>query len=571
MIAEEQRIAKEKAAEQDRERQRKAEEERVRREAVKRAAAEEAARKEAERKKRQQEEREREEEAKRKRQEAQDKARREKEAREKEVKEKERKEKEEKAAKEKAEKERIAKEKAEKDRLAKEKAEKDRLAKLRDEEEKAKKEEAARKERAAAEQARQAAAAAQREREAKEQSAAAERAAQQERAAAAAIAKHAQEKSRTSHPIPARPVSTHAPPPLPLSQPSPIKANASASTSMHRGQSGPLLSAAGQKVMPPTFMSQPIPGMQYASGSRAPSHNLAPGPYRSAGFPSGVSPVYGSTNGGPSQPPPGRFNEPSPLLGMPGLSSGPIGMGFPSQPKSRPAPIGSMDEFSPPHFGSRALSSAGAHELPSQLNSLSLADPNSHSHSAFPPHTAPGPIGPPKAIPTPIGRPSLYPDSAAHPHRARSPVPEKVMGSAALGSEDDEIVQTSRRNTSNGWDIPSTATAGHGSRWSTAPTSSNIWSSGLSGSVGHSGVDLLHQSSWNPAPPPHVGAGQPQQLRQGSFGNLGAGAFGGIGPNSGPFGSGLNLFSPPLSSTSNPHSQQQQHSHQHPPSHNQHH
>jgi hypothetical protein len=456
------------------------------------------------------------------------------------------------------------------------------LAKLRDEEEKAKKDEAAKKERAAAEQARQAAAA-QREREAKEQFAAAERAAQQEKAAAAAIAKHAQEKARAAHPIPVRPgSSTNAPPPLPLSQPSPIKANASASTSMHRGQSGPLLSAAGQKTMPPTFMSQPIPGMSYGSGSRAPSHNLAPGPYRPAGFPSGISPVYGTSNGGPSQPPPGRFTEPSPQFGMPsGLPSGPIGMGFPSQPKSRPAPIGSADDFSPPpHFGSRALSSAGAHELPSQLNSLSLGDASSHSHSPYPPHSAaPGPIGPPKAIPTPIGRPSLYPDSAAHPHRARSPVPEKVMGSAALGSDDDEIVQTGRRATSNGWDIPSTATA-HGSRWSTAPTSSNIWSSGLSGgsgSIGHTGVDLLHNSSWNPAPPPHVGAGQPQQIRQGSFGNLGAGAFGGIGPNSGPFGSssGLNLFSPPLSSTSNPHQHQQQHQPQHPPSHththNQHH
>ena len=566
-MAEEQRIAKERAAEQERERQKKAEEERLRREAVKRAAAEEAARKEAERKKRQQEEREREEEAKRKRQEAQDKARREKEAREKEAKEKERKEKEDKAAKDKAEKERIAKEKAEKDRGAKEKAEKDRLAKLRDEEEKAKKEEAARKERAAAEQARQAAA--QREREAKEQFAAAERAAQQEKAAAAAAAKHAQEKVRTTHPIPVRPGSSShpsqpLPPPIPMNQPSPIKVNATASTSMHRGQSGPLLSAANQKPMAPTFMSQPIPGMQYASGSRAPSlsQNLAPGSYLTpAGFPS-VSPVYG-LNGKPSPAPPSRFTDPSPPFGLPG---GPIGMGYPSQPKSRPPPIGSLDEFSPPHFGSRALSSAGAHELPTQLSSMSLGDSTStaHSLSAFPPHSAaPGPIGPPKAAPTPIGRPSLHPDAPTLPHRNRSPIPDKVLGSAALGSDDDEIVQTGRRNTSNGWDIPSTA---QGSRWSTAPISNNIWgASGLSGSGNHgSGIDLLHgNTSWNPNPPPH--AGQAQQLRQGSFGGLGAGGFGGIGPNSGPFGTGLNLFSPPPSSTSNHNSLP--HPHQHPPHH----
>jgi hypothetical protein len=322
---------------------------------------------------------------------------------------------------------------------------------------------------------------------------------------------------------------------------------------MHRGQSGPMLSANGQKTMAPNFHSQPLPSMSYASGSRVTSHsqNLAPGSYR-PGFSSTVSPVY-PPNGGPSTAPPGRFGDSGPSFG--GMSTAPIGMGFPSQPKARtPA---SLDEFSPPHFGTRTLSTAGVHELPSQLNAMSLGDAtSSHSHSAYPPHSAaPGPIGPPKAVPTPIGRP-LYADAnPTHPHRARSPVPEKVLGSAALGSDDDEIVQTGRRNTSNGWDIPTATTAGQGSRWSTAPTTSNIWASGLSGSAGPSNMDHLHvNSTWNTAPPPHIGAGQPgQQLRQGSFGNLGVGAFG-MGSNSGPFGA-LNLFS-----TTNPN----MNSHPHP-------
>lgn len=547
-LAEEQRIAKEKAAELERERQKKAEEERLRREAVKKAAAEEAARKDAERKKRQQEERERDEEAKRKRQEATDKARREKEAREKEIKEKERKDREEKAARDKAEKERIAKEKAEKDRLVKEKAEKDRLAKLKEEEEKAKREEVARKERQERQAAEHARHAAQREKEAKEREAAAERAAHEK--AMAAANKAAQDKARSSQPIPIRPGSTsHGPIPLPINQPSPIKANASASSSMHRGQSGPLLSAGNSKTSTPAFMSQPIPPMTY-QGPRITSNsqNLAPGSFRS-GFPS-VSPVY-TSNGGPSPAPPSR-SFPEPASSPFDIRSAPIGMGFPQQ-KTRPAPIGSMDELSPTHLGPRVLS-GGSNDLPSQLGSLSLmSEPSSSAgpqHTSYHPAPGPAPIGPPKSIPQPIGRPSYY-DSHTAPlsNRPRSPVkPDQVLGSAALGSDDDVVVPQPRRNTSSTWDVPASA-PGMSNRWSAAPVAaSSIWNPGPSDipplSQTHNG-----QSHWNQTYlPPSSGP----QARQPSFSGLGGGPFG-SGPGNGPFGSGLNLFSTPHPTNSHNH------------------
>lgn len=75
------------------------------------------------------------------------------------------------------------------------------------------------------------------------------------------------------------------------------------------------------------------------------------------------------------------------------------------------------------------------------------------------PSVAPGaPVGPPTAGPSPVGA-----------GRAPSPPPPgQVLGSAALG-EDDEIVQPTRRSNSAGWKM----SAPGAGRWSTAPP--NIW------------------------------------------------------------------------------------------------
>jgi hypothetical protein len=207
--------------------------------------------------------------------------------------------------------------------------------------------------------------------------------------------------------------------------------------------------------------------------------------------------------------------------------------------------------------------------LPSQLNALSLMHESSsssnglsHGPSHVPSHVpslvpssqaynlapGPAPIGPPKAAPQPIGRPSYHENHMAPgSNRPRSPVkPDQVLGSAALGSDDDVVVQHSKRNTSNQWDMPPhTAAPGGGvsNRWSTAPTA-NIWNTT---STDHSQLAPLGPSQgpshWNQSflPPPPAG----QQPRQNSFGGgLGGNPFG-AGPGNGPFGSGLNLFSTP--------------------------
>jgi hypothetical protein len=319
------------------------------------------------------------------------------------------------------------------------------------------------------------------------------------------------------------------------------------------------LSGSGSKTATPAgFMSLPMPNVNY-QGQRIASHgqNLAPGAYRPT-YPS-VSPVYAS-NGGPS-PAPIRSSFPEPSSSPFDMRSAPIGMGFPPQQKSRPAPIGSMDELSPTHMGSRVLS-GGSSDLPSQLNALSLMHESSlssnglshgpsHVTSGQSYHLAPGPapIGPPKAAPQPIGRPSYHENHlASGANRPRSPVrSDQVLGSAALGSDDDVVVSHTKRNTSNQWDMPPhTAAPGGGisNRWSTAPTAS-IWNSTAND---HSHIGPLGaapvQSHWSQTPfsaPPPIG----QQTRQNSLGSgLGGGPFG-AGPGNGPFGSGLNLFSTP--------------------------
>jgi len=459
-VAAEIEAAKAKADQAEKDRQKRAEEERTRREAVKKAAQEEQARQAADRKKRQQEEKEREEEAAKKKREREEKARKEREAREKEAKEKERRDRDERLAKDKAdkaEKERLATEKAENDRVAKEareKAEKERLAKVEDDrQEKARKDEASRKEREAAEQAKVLAAQqAQRER-VRAEKAATEKAAVEKAAAA----------ERSARPVQPMPVRTRAlsrngalvSPPSAEAVPSPVKPIAPP------GVGRPPVRP--QQKTPQPYFPQPVPPgfsnrmpVAQAFGAGAPGFR----PTFPSASSSAFSPPTASTSNGlpslsPNPPSRGYAPEPSPPYDL-GPRTAPIGMGFPPISSKR---MPSVDEtFSPPSAPIGSLNSRNpSGDIMDDFRHVSISNP--------------APIAPPG----PIGRPSAFletPTASTSGARSSPSQPEQVFGSAALGG-DDEIVQTPRRNMSNGWDIPTSAAPGAG-RWSTAPTTS-LW------------------------------------------------------------------------------------------------
>ncbi|KAI9635583.1 uncharacterized protein MKK02DRAFT_44273 [Dioszegia hungarica] len=589
--AEEIAAARLKAEEAERERLKRTEEERIRREAVKKAASEEAARQAAERKRRQQEEKEREEEAARKKKEKEDKARKEREARDKELKEKERKEKEERAAKEKADKaerDRLAKEKAEKERLAKEAreaAEKERLAKVEAErQEKVRRDEIARKERDAAELAK--ALAAQQAARVKAEKAAADK---------AAADKAAREKlaaSTSAAPIPIKPRAassrngpTHTTPPA--EQLSPIK-----SVGGSRPPAGPSTGRTPQKT-PQAYFPQPMPAGSYPT--RMP---MGPGFGGTPGFrpsaPSGsfnpsVSPVFSpvvplsGTSLSPNPPVRGFHPEPSPPFDHP--RSAAIGMGFPMKPPGLAGPshrLSSMEEnYSETPIGApRSVSTGDVNHL--NLSGLTLEDYRPSAAIGAPGSAA---LGVGSAPGSAIGRTqpaslastsasvSTNPTSAPLASGSRSPKgPERILGSAALLSTDDEIVSPPTRRSIhvNGWEaasmLPSLPPAPSGaSRWSAgssiwgASVAESPWSapppSSMSGPPGLPGLPSLHnQLPQHPHQLPHSLGPGPGGLRQPS----GAGA-GGSGPTSAPTASSFGglgggfggafaggLFSPPV-------------------------
>ncbi|KIR54499.1 stress response protein NST1 [Cryptococcus gattii Ru294] len=536
-LEEEKRQAKLRKEEAERERIRRQEEERVRREAVKRAAQEEAQRQALERKRRQQEEKEREEEAARKKREREEKAKKEREAREKELKEKEkekeRKERETKAAREKAEKERIAREtfeKAERDRMAKEakeKAEKNRQEKLEAARmEKLRKEEATKKEREAVEQAKIIAAQqAQRERAAKAEQNTVDKAAA-ERVSAARVA----------------PVTATAPALATLGLKSPSKGSTPQSVppvpqlSPAKGAARPIASATPVRPMqktPTAYYPQPVPPAGVASFPRMPlAQNFGPPglrPTYSTGSPA-FSPPHANGSSISPNPPSRGFTDPSPPGFEHSLRTAPIGVGFPPVKPSGRIPSVADDAFSPTVPVSRSLSSAG--EIGSLISGSATPDD-------YRP-TPPAPIAPPNL--GPIGRPSFSDGqtSGLNALRSSSPPSDRVLGSAALGA-DDEIVQPQQRRPTTSWDMP-TAAPGSG-RWSASPS---IWGSGdptpTSGWGAPGGMPTVGE---RPGPPPGLslspGAGASVLgQRQPSFGGIGS-SFAGVGAVGSVIGGGMGV------------------------------
>ncbi|KNX49752.2 stress response protein NST1 [Cryptococcus deuterogattii R265] len=541
-LEEEKRQAKLRKEEAERERIRRQEEERVRREAVKRAAQEEAQRQALERKRRQQEEKEREEEAARKKREREEKAKKEREAREKELKEKEkekeRKERETKAAKEKAEKEKIAREtfeKAERDRMAKEakeKAEKNRQEKLEAARmEKLRKEEATRKEREAVEQAKIIAAQqAQRERAAKAEKNTVDKAAA-ERVSAARVA-----------PVAVAPVAVTVPALATLGLKSPSKGSTPQSVppvpqlSPAKGAARPIASATPVRPMqktPTAYYPQPVPPAGVTSFPRMPlAQNFGPPglrPTYSTGSPA-FSPPHANGSSISPNPPSRGFTDPSPPGFDHNLRTAPIGVGFPPVKPSCRIPSVVDDTFSPTAPVSRSLSSAG--EIGSLISGSATPDD-------YRP-TPPAPIAPPNL--GPIGRPSFSDGqtSGLNALRSSSPPSDRVLGSAALGA-DDEIVQPQQRRPTTSWDMP-TAAPGSG-RWSASPS---IWGSGdptpASGWGAPGGMPTVGE---RPGPPPGLslspGAGASVLgQRQPSFGGIGS-PFAGVGAVGSVIGGGMGV------------------------------
>jgi hypothetical protein len=465
-------------------------------------------RKDAERRKRQEEERAREEEAARKKRELQEKIKKEREAREREARDKERRDKE--------ERERVAKERAEKERAAKEardKAEKERQAKLEEERlERQRRDEAARREREAVEQkkiiaAQQAA----RERAAAEKAAAEKAAADKAKMGGAAIRPPPMSRPKVSTGPNAR--NGPSPPggtPLVASPPT---------SSFGRIRGSP-------KTPQTPYYGQPIPSM--AAFNARPTAGFAQGAFGRPPFPQ--SPVFPApqTNGGQGMLPSSLASSPSAMSrSYGGPPEGafdferPMGYGKP------PARVGSSDDpFRAP--GGPAPAPIGQ-RVPSQPASL-YGDPEADPFVMGRLDMSADPIGPPG----PIGsRPTFdqAPGGAA-PLRIPSPttLPDKVLGSAALGAADDEIVTpAARRNVppgpAPGWKMAQAPGAG---RWSAAPSS--IWG----------GID--NSAPWSrgfgaPGVPSPVSA-PVSAVSAGSMGSLSAPPpdFGGAPPGVGPGG-----------------------------------
>lgn len=403
-------------------------------------------------------------------------------------------------------------EKAERDRLAKEAreiAEKERLARLEEERiEKALRDELARKEREAAEHSRLLAAQqAQRER-AKAEAAAAAAAAEKDRLERAAAEKAA--------PRPAAPI--------------PIRAKTAVRNGIMPQTTPPFDQPSSSAIRPPTsvrtqktpqpYFPQPMPTVAAFSNRMPMPQALAPGFRPAYPAPQAVFSPPQQANGSHISPnPPTRSFQPEPSPPFE-LRTAPIGMGFPPVKQNR---MSSVDDAFALPSAPIGMSSSGSRNPSGELGLYDdYRRPIDHT-------SPPAPIGPPSRL-EPIGRPSAFldpPTSSTSTHRSKSPAPpEKVYGSAALGGDDEEIVQPQPqlRGVSSGWgSIPVTAAPGTG-RWS-----SSIWSQ-PSTTEPHSDA-----STWG-APVP------PGGNRQSSFGFGGVVGQGNPFPNMGP---GPPLFSPP--------------------------
>lgn len=382
--------AKQQALEE--EQRKKREEERAKREATRKAQEEEKQRKEDERRKRQAEEKERQTEQERKRKEREERLKQER--REKE--ERDRKAKEEREAKERAvaTARREQQEREERERKAREEKEKSERERL--EKEKVEKEKEA-------------------------------RAAQQSRKQNARPPPSP--RNATASGSAQRPPQPQTTPKKILNKPAPTNVVSPAPLSRQNSQPRPVI-----------VTSQPIPQTP-SQASNPPTPGYSPGvngniaqqnPLVSPRAPFNPVQQFNGFAPGPAIPQQG----PGPILGPSALPRNFGGSGFDSYP-ARP-------------IGAPAVVSPGPIGPPQKTNSnppppSMLAPGSGRRHSLI---ADPGPIGPPRPI-QPIARPTEQSGSGSASPVRRSPSP-KVLGSSALATEDDEVLQTSRRTVVNG-------------------------------------------------------------------------------------------------------------------------
>ena len=460
--------AKQQALEE--EQRKKREEDRAKREAARKAQEEERQRKDEERRKRQAEEKERQVEQERKRREREEKLKQER--REKE--ERDRKVKEEREAKERtaAAAKREQQEKEERERKARD--EKERAERERIEKEKAEKDKEAR----AAQQSRKQNARPPPSPHSATASGSTQRPAQPQTTP----------KKILNKPTPTNVISPVPPVSRQNSQPRPVIVT-----------NQPIPQTPSQTSNPPT------PGYSPSVNGTLPQQNPLVSP-RAPFNP--VQQFNGFVPGsGVSQQVPGPFLGPSAL---------PRNFGTPGFDPSYPArPVGAPAIISPGPIGP-----------PQKTNSNppppSMLAPGSGRRTSL--IADPGPIGPPRPI-QPIARPTEQSGSGSASPVRRSPSP-KVLGSSALATDDDEVVQTSRRTMANGpiWGaapVPPRASADLRGPWGPPPPGFPVQPLNLPRPpVGPppwgttSPNDQWHPSNFfppgqfvehNPSPPPHSG------------------------------------------------------------------
>lgn len=240
------------------------------------------------------------------------------------------------------------------------------------------------------------------------------------------------------------------------------------------GSARPASTSRGPPKTPQAYSSfqQPVPTMSHSRPTQPPG--FAPGSYgRPQGFP-GQSPVFASSNGQMQLPSSiGGSLSGSPSASVPRYagvpdtfdsfeSRAPLGVGYPKSAAGPSRVASTEDPFRVPPTPVAPI----GQRVPSQPASV-YGDHDEFILGGPDPIAPPGPIG---------SRPS----GSVAPSRSPPP-PGQVLGSAALG-DDDEIVQpAARRAPSSNWKLPPAPGAG---RWSAAPPS--IWG--------------MEQSPWS-APP----------------------------------------------------------------------
>jgi hypothetical protein len=380
--------AKQQALEE--EQKKKREDERVKRETARKAQEEEKQRKDEERRKRQAEEKERQAELERKRKEREDKLKQER--REKE--ERDRKVKEEREAKERAA-ATARREQQEKEELEK---------KAREEKEKA-----------------------ERERLEKETEA---RAAQQSRKPS--VRPPPSPRNATASGSTQRPPPPQTTPKKILNKPAPTNVISPVpAVPRQNSQSRPVIVTNQPVPQTPTQPSNPpTPGYSPGVNGSLPQQH----PLVSPRVPFNPAPQFNGFVPGPAIPQQG----PGPILGPSAL---PRNFGAPGFDSSYPArPIGAPAIVSPGPIGPPQKTN------PNPPPSSMLAPGSGRRQSII---ADPGPIGPPRPI-QPIARPTEQSGSGSASPVRRSPSPNKILGSSALATDDDEVLQTSRRTTANG-------------------------------------------------------------------------------------------------------------------------